>query len=145
LKDNLQLLLILGAPVSSTLPAGVFIYWFTSSVYGHAQHFALRNPDVRLLLGFPTVPKERLESGGAAKEGPASGHTVSTPARSEADVFVEKRIFLKALQALDAYESRREARLNQTKSGGEELKKQEGSRKETSPELSIRPVSKSRN
>ncbi|EWM27696.1 mitochondrial inner membrane protein oxa1l [Nannochloropsis gaditana] len=147
LKDNLQLFLILGAPVSSTLPAGVFIYWFTSSVYGHAQHFALRNPDVRLLLGFPTVPKERLQSGGAAKEGPASGHTVSTPAGSEADagVFVEKRIFLKALQALDAYESRRKARLKQTKSDGEELKKQEGSRKEKSPELSIRPVSKSRN
>jgi hypothetical protein len=55
-KDNLQLLMLLGAPVSSTLPAGVFVYWFTSSMYGHVQHFALKNVAVREALGFPPLP-----------------------------------------------------------------------------------------
>lgn len=55
-KDNFQLFLILGAPLTSTLPSGVFIYWLTSSLYGHAQFFGLKDPTIRRLLGFPPVP-----------------------------------------------------------------------------------------
>jgi hypothetical protein len=58
LKDNLQLLLILFAPATATLPSGVLVYWGTSSLFGHAQYFALRSAAVRSALGFPAIPNQ---------------------------------------------------------------------------------------
>ncbi len=115
LKDNLQLLLILGAPVSSTLPSGVFVYWLTSSLFGHAQHFALKSPAVRQALGFPPIPIPP----------PAAPAPASAPAPAEAaaaqsgaagvgggsGMMVDPQLMAKAMETLEEYEARRQPRL----------------------------------
>ena len=142
-KDNLQLLMLLGAPVSSTLPAGVFIYWFTSSMYGHVQHFALKNVAVREALGFPPLPVPLPSpavggGGGAGTEGAAvvagtgavgeGGGSGEGAAAAAAAVrkgtgggvgnngVVDPRLLTQAIQALEKYERRRMKKLG---SGGE--------------------------
>ncbi len=122
LKDNLQLFLILGAPVSSTLPAGVFVYWFTSSMYGHAQHFALRNASVRQALGFPGLaalpPSSKAVAAGEG-EGEGGSPPPLPPAPSKtrggsaggAGVLVDPRLLSRAFKAIDGYEAKRALQL----------------------------------
>jgi hypothetical protein len=122
LKDNLQLLLILGAPVSSTLPAGVFVYWLTSSLFGHAQHFALKSPGVRAALGFPPMlaPPSPTPTPAAAASGAAGGGgaAVATVGAVGGGMVVDPRLMAKAMEALEAYEAGRQRRLEQEGGAG---------------------------
>ncbi len=153
LKDNLQLLLILGAPVSSTLPAGVFVYWFTSSMYGHAQHFALHNASVREMLGFPVMPVPAASAAAPAvstkeKEKPSLPpplESSSSSGRGGGVALVDPRLLSQALQAIKKYEIRVAARLkqrgNNRQQGGKEG---EGKKQSGGPVLSNTPPPKSR-
>jgi len=156
LKDNLQLLLILGAPVSSTLPAGVFVYWFTSSMYGHAQHFALRNASVRDVLGFPPMPVLPAAGGGnaavSAKEEerpslPPLSASPSSLGRGGGAALVDPRLLSQALQAIEKVEIRRAARLKQNSSDREsEGREGEGKgQKKSGPVFSTYPTTKKGN
>lgn len=153
LKDNLQLMLILGAPVSSTLPAGVFVYWFTSSMYGHAQHFALRNASVRDVLGFPPMPIPAAAGGSAAVSGkeeerpslPPPSASPSSSGRGGGAALVDPRLLSQALQAIEKYEVRRAARLKQSSSSREPERKEDGekkTKKSGGPVLSTYPTIK---
>ena len=68
LKDVGQVLLILGLPLTSGLPQGVFVYWTASAGYSAVQTQVLRADGVRALLGLPPVPTK----GGGAMPTPRS-------------------------------------------------------------------------
>lgn len=152
LKDNLQLLLILGAPVSSTLPAGVFVYWFTSSIYGHAQHFALRNASVREMLGFPVIPVPGASAGappvGTKEEKsslPPPLESPSSSGRGGGAALVDPRLLSQALQAIKKYEIRVAARLKQKGNNRhQEGKEGDGKKQSGGPVLSTTPPPRSK-
>ena len=102
-KDNFQLLLILGAPITATLPSGVFVYWLTSSLFGHAQHFAFKNAAIRKALGFPALPSS-LQQGKMAKTAAASS---SSTARGSTGLILPPSMMQQAIDALDDYEKRK--------------------------------------
>jgi hypothetical protein len=54
-RDGLQTVLICGLPLVSTLPAGAFAFWLTSSAWTTAQIMGLRHPQVRRALGLKTI------------------------------------------------------------------------------------------
>lgn len=56
-KDALQCLVIICAPITVTLPAGVFCYWIPSSLFGMLQIYLLRKPSVMKLLKIPVSPR----------------------------------------------------------------------------------------
>ena len=55
LKDKGQMLLMMGLPLTTGLPQGVFLYWVTSASYGLVQTTALRSDGVRAALGLPPM------------------------------------------------------------------------------------------
>jgi YidC/Oxa1 family membrane protein insertase len=55
LKDIGQVLLILGLPLTSGLPQGVFVYWTTSASFSAVQTQVLRADSVRIGLGLPPI------------------------------------------------------------------------------------------
>ena len=59
-KDNIQLLLILGLPMTASLPSGVFCYWITNSLLGHGMYFGMKNDKFRQVMGLPALPKKNL-------------------------------------------------------------------------------------
>jgi YidC/Oxa1 family membrane protein insertase len=52
-KDALQCFVLLAAPITTTLPAGVFCYWIPSSLFGIAQNYLMKQPAVMRLLRIP--------------------------------------------------------------------------------------------
>lgn len=132
-KDNLQLLLLLGAPVTSTLPAGVFVYWLTSSLYGHAQHFALQNPGVRAALGFPPLLLAPPPPSPAAGDGGGGGAGLPPVARG--GMVVDQRLMAKAVEALEAYEKRRQRRIAAESGGGLGVRAVQGRSEEEGDEV----------
>jgi YidC/Oxa1 family membrane protein insertase len=56
LKDIGQVLLILGLPITSALPQGVFVYWTTSASFSAIQTQVLRADSTRVALGLPPIP-----------------------------------------------------------------------------------------
>lgn len=146
-KDNLQLFLILGAPLTSTLPAGVFVYWLTSSLCGHAQHFALKSPAVRAALGFPALLAPPTPPAAAATAATATAATGPSTAAASGAGLVDPRLMAQAMEALEEYEARRQRRLALSQGqrgaeggrGGNSSGKQ---RAETPPGLSTSPPRK---
>ena len=64
-KDALQCFVLLAAPITTTLPAGVFCYWIPSSLFGIAQNYLMKQPAIMRLLRIPVptsssfkIPKE---------------------------------------------------------------------------------------
>lgn len=53
-----RFLALLMIPVASNVPAGLCLYWTTSSLYGLGQNIALRLPRVRALLAIPAAPSD---------------------------------------------------------------------------------------
>ncbi len=51
-REVFQSILVFSVPLIAQLPAGVFMYWIPSSLFGMAQTFALRQPGVRSALGL---------------------------------------------------------------------------------------------
>lgn len=121
IKDNLQLFLILGAPLTSTLPAGVFVYWLTSSLCGHAQHFALKSPAVRAALGFPPMLLAPPPTAPGAAAAAATANAAPGPAAAAAGAgLVDPRLMAKAMEALEEYEARRQRKMEKQPAREEE-------------------------
>lgn len=59
-RELLQHMLVFGFPFIAQLPAGIFMYWIPSSLFGIAQTLLLRRPAVRQVLGLPKPPKRVL-------------------------------------------------------------------------------------
>mmetsp|Transcript_25572 Transcript_25572/g.33449 ORF Transcript_25572/g.33449 Transcript_25572/m.33449 type:complete len:304 (-) Transcript_25572:270-1181(-) len=57
LKDYFQVYLILSVPFVMQLPAGVFMYWIPSSLFGTCQIILLKNNSFRSVVGLPLTPK----------------------------------------------------------------------------------------
>lgn len=106
LRDNLQLMLILCAPATATLPCGVLVYWATSTLFGHAQFFALRSPAVRAALGFPSPPPKPPVAAASTAAGAVTGVAASGVAvpvgggAASGSVIVDPALTLPALAIL---------------------------------------------
>ena len=55
LKDIGQVLLIVGLPLTSGLPQGIFVYWTTSAAFSAVQTQVLRADSTRIALGLPPI------------------------------------------------------------------------------------------
>jgi YidC/Oxa1 family membrane protein insertase len=55
-KDGFQCVLLLAAPITTSLPAGVFCYWIPSSLYGIAQNYVMKHPVGMKMLRIPIPP-----------------------------------------------------------------------------------------
>uniref|UniRef100_A0A7S2WRU7 Membrane insertase YidC/Oxa/ALB C-terminal domain-containing protein n=1 Tax=Rhizochromulina marina TaxID=1034831 RepID=A0A7S2WRU7_9STRA len=60
IKDIFQTALIIGLPLTTTLPAGAYMYWLTSAAFSAVQMQVLRNPAVREALGLVPMRKTTL-------------------------------------------------------------------------------------
>jgi membrane protein insertase Oxa1/YidC/SpoIIIJ len=127
LKDNLQLLLIMGAPLTATLPSGVFVYWLTSTLFSHAQFFLLKGTAARDALGFPptlpppappapnAAPTNHGENAGAGSS-PSPGVGAGGPRRGAGAVMVDPALTAPALAIID--EAARRAKEREAARGG---------------------------
>jgi YidC/Oxa1 family membrane protein insertase len=55
-KDGLQCFVLLAAPITTSLPAGVFCYWIPSSLFGIAQNYVMKHPVGMKMLRIPIPP-----------------------------------------------------------------------------------------
>jgi len=88
-RETLQTFLVFGVPLIAQLPAGVFMYWIPSSLFGMTQTFALRNNRVRSFAGLPLLGEPRVSAPqdgdvvqpnpGAASSGDVNLQTGSDP------------------------------------------------------------------
>lgn len=62
LKTFFRCLAIMLIPITSTFPAGLFMYWLPASVLSMAQILVLRVPSVRAWMGIPQIIKHPTES-----------------------------------------------------------------------------------
>ena len=52
-KDFFQCVVIIFAPITTTLQAGIFCYWIPSSIFGFCQILLMRQPSVMKFLKIP--------------------------------------------------------------------------------------------
>lgn len=68
MKTFFRFIAVAMIPLSSGMPASVFVYWITSNIFSLGQTAVLKSPTVRKLLNLPQLTKSTPVSGGAVTQ-----------------------------------------------------------------------------
>ncbi|ORZ32510.1 60Kd inner membrane protein-domain-containing protein [Catenaria anguillulae PL171] len=69
MKKVFRFATVAALPFTSALPAGMFVYWITSSLYTMGQATILRNPNIRKRFNLPELVKHQpIDASGVPKE-----------------------------------------------------------------------------